>query len=54
MGLGQYGPLEGLLKQNSGAGMVNGMMPVSNGLQIVGAVGRIGQKFTQVTSGSTP
>ena len=28
-GLGQYGYLEGFLKKNSGAGMANGMLPVS-------------------------
>ena len=53
-GLGQYGPLEGFLKKNLGAGMANGMMPVSDGLEIVGAVGRVGRKFARVASGSAP
>ena len=38
MGHGQYGPLESFLKKNSGVGMANGMLPVSNGLWIVGAI----------------
>ena len=41
MGHGQYGPLESFLKKNSGVGMVNGMLPVSDGLWIVGAIGDV-------------
>ena len=53
MGHGQYGPLESFLNKNSGVGMENGMLLVSDGLRIVGAIGNIRRRFAQVASGST-
>ena len=54
MGLGQYGLLAGYSRKNSGAGMGNGMPPVSDGSWTVGADGKVGHLLAQVASGNIP